>query len=84
LVDETPIQFYQEEILARLSSAVSLNFTEVFVPPRTRARMIGIFLAILELIKAQRISAEQSGEFSEIRLCPVRTLTPAPPTAGVD
>jgi segregation and condensation protein A len=78
VVDETPIQFYQEEILARLASTVSLNFTDVFVPPRTRARMIGIFLAILELIKAQRISAEQTGEFSEIRLRPVReTATPS-------
>jgi segregation and condensation protein A len=72
VVDETPIQFYQEEILARLASTVSLGFTDVFVPPRTRARMIGIFLAILELIKSQHISVEQAGEFSEIRLRPVR------------
>jgi segregation and condensation protein A len=83
VVDETPIQFYQEEILTRLAATVSLNFTDVFVPPRTRARMIGIFLAILELIKAQRISAEQSGEFSEIRLCPVRTTTSGSPDGGV-
>jgi len=84
VVDETPIQFYQEEILARLASNVSLSFAEVFIPPRTRARMIGIFLAILELIKAQRISAEQIGEFSEIRLCPMQTSTPVPPANGVD
>jgi segregation and condensation protein A len=84
VVDETPIQFYQEEILGRLASTVSLNFAEVFVPPRTRARMIGIFLAILELIKAQRICAEQSGDFAEIRLCPVRESVSTPPLSDVD
>jgi segregation and condensation protein A len=84
VVDETPIQYYQEEILTRLASTVSLNFTDVFVPPRTRARMIGIFLAILELIKAQLISAEQSGEFAEIRLRPVRMPASAAPSSGID
>jgi len=84
VVDETPIQFYQDEILACLASTVSLNFTDVFVPPRTRARMIGIFLAILELIKAQRISAEQTGDFSEIRLCPVRESPPATRASDID
>jgi segregation and condensation protein A len=68
VVDETPVQVYQQEILSRLNQAQCLSFMEVFNPPRTRARLVGMFLAILELMKNSQIIAEQHDDRAEIRL----------------
>ncbi len=68
VVDETPIQVYQEQILRQLSGQDRLAFDAVFPPPRTRARLVGIFLAILELIKSCRVAAEQEEGFGAIWL----------------
>jgi segregation and condensation protein A len=66
VIDDTPQQVHQERILERLSTAQRLSFTELFEPPHTRGRLLGIFLAILELSKALSIEAEQADAFGEI------------------
>jgi segregation and condensation protein A len=68
VVDETPVQVYQDRILEMLQQQPRLAFAEVFTPPRSRARLVGIFLALLELIKRRQIVAEQSAAFGEIWL----------------
>jgi segregation and condensation protein A len=68
VVDETPLQVYQEMILNLLSSQGRLSFAEAFTPPRTRARLVGHFLALLEMIKSGQVRAEQGGEFGDIWL----------------
>src|SRR5207244_11515321 len=70
VMDETPIHVHMEGILGLLSSQPRLAFTEVFTPPHTRGRLLGLFLAILELIKARRVVAEQPEPFADIFLCP--------------
>jgi segregation and condensation protein A len=50
VVDETPIQVYQEQIMERLAVEPRLPFSRLFTPPHTRGRLLGLFLAILELI----------------------------------
>jgi segregation and condensation protein A len=77
VVDETPIHVYMEEIAARLAQEGPLAFSGLFTPPHTRGRLLGLFLAILELIKARRLQAEQSGIFGDIH------LSLAPQTADV-
>jgi segregation and condensation protein A len=66
--DETPIHVYMETILQRLTKEPRLPFSAVFMPPYTRGRLLGLFLAILELIKGQQLSAEQPDPFGEIWL----------------
>ncbi|MCI0681399.1 MAG: segregation/condensation protein A [Gemmataceae bacterium] len=66
IMDETPIQVHMERILDRLRHAGRLSFADVFTPPHTRGRLLGIFLAILELIKGRKIQAEQAEPFDTV------------------
>jgi segregation and condensation protein A len=70
VVDETPMHVYMEGILALLETHHRLPFVELFTPPHHRARLVGLFLALLELIKAKKVQAEQERPFGEIWLCP--------------
>ncbi len=68
VVDQTPMEFYLEEISDKLLAAKSLPFRELFSPPFHKMRLIGLFLALLELIKKQSIFAEQDETFGDIKL----------------
>jgi segregation and condensation protein A len=70
LPDYTPIQVYMEQIAERLQCEQRLAFSALFTPPHTRGRLLGLFLAVLELIKGRRAWAEQSEVFGEIWLQP--------------
>jgi segregation and condensation protein A len=68
VVDHTPLHVHMEEILARLGRAGRLSFSDLFTPPYSRSRLVGLFLAILELAKMRRIIPEQDAAFAEIRV----------------
>jgi segregation and condensation protein A len=68
IVDETPVHVHMEWILAVLGQKPRLAFAELFTPPRYRGRLIGLFLALLELIKRRSVHAEQDPPFGEIFL----------------
>lgn len=68
VVDETPQHVYTEMILNRLQAEKQVAFSALFEPPRTRARLVGIFLALLELTRRFQIAAEQVEGFGEIVL----------------
>ena len=81
VMDETPIQVHMERILDRLVQAGRLSFAELFTPPHTRGRLLGIFLAILELIKGKKIQAEQAESFGEVWIVlapPIVDVSPEP------
>jgi segregation and condensation protein A len=65
-IDETPLHVYMDGIIDRLREQRRLPFSALFTPPWTRARLVGFFLAILELIRRFRIQAEQDGTFGDI------------------
>ncbi len=65
VLDETPIHVHMERIVQRLERG-RLSFAELFTTPHSRGRLLGIFLAILELIKARRIRADQPEMFGDI------------------
>ncbi len=44
------------------------TLTELFTPPHTRGRLLGLFLATLELIKGLQVVAEQPDPFGELWL----------------
>ena len=76
VMDETPLQIHIDGVLQRLQTAARLPFASLFTPPHSRGRLLGLFLAMLELIKSGRITVEQPEPFGEIWL----NLAPPPPT----
>lgn len=73
--DDTPIHVYMSQIHARLFQGGPLAFTSLFEPGMHKSRMIGIFLAVLELVRHHHVQVEQSGVFGEIWLRPDRQST---------
>jgi segregation and condensation protein A len=78
VVDHTPLHVHMEYIVARLSAEGPLPFSALFTPPFSRSRLVGLFLAILELAKLRRVAPEQPGPFADIR---VRLMEESPPAA---
>src|SRR5262249_57097310 len=78
VVDQTPLHVHVETILARLREEGRLSLGQLFTPPRTRGRLIGLFLAILELTRHRRVVAEQPEPFGDIwfALAPCLAATP--------
>jgi len=58
--DDTPIDLYQIEILHRLQTDGPTTFERIFESRTNRAVMVGLFLAMLELIREKLIWVEQS------------------------
>jgi segregation and condensation protein A len=56
------------QILARLETADSLLFSDLFEGSTSRTQVIGTFLALLELIKTRVIKAFQIEQFGAIRI----------------
>ncbi len=75
VMDETPIHVHMERILVILGQRGRTPFADIFAAPHTRGRLLGLFLAILELIKVNKIQAEQPQLFGAIMLA----LAPAEP-----
>jgi segregation and condensation protein A len=65
-VDQTPLHVYMATIVQQLQQEKRLPFSALFVPPHTRGRLVGLFLAILELTKTRRIVPEQPDVFGDI------------------
>ncbi len=72
VMDITPVHVYMELILERLQAEPRLSFSALFTPPYQRSRLVGLFLAVLELMKGRQVTAEQADVFGEIWLerCP--------------
>ncbi|HMP15469.1 MAG TPA: segregation/condensation protein A [Gemmatales bacterium] len=67
IVDDTPQHIRMAEMLAHLQKQPGpVAFETLFTPPHTKARLIGQFLALLELIKLQRVYVEQADTFGTI------------------
>jgi segregation and condensation protein A len=73
-MDETPMHVHMETILKLLTAQPRIGFAELFTPPHTRGRLLGLFLAVLELIKGRQIICEQPELFGTLWVC----LAPPP------
>jgi segregation and condensation protein A len=76
-VDDTPQYVYEARILERLAAEGRFPFMAAFDPPHWKARLIGIFLAILELIRNQGVGLDQPEQGGVIWL--VAPVVEAPP-----
>ena len=86
VMDETPIHVHMERIVDLLKQHERLSLTDLYTPPRTRGRLLGLFLATLELMKGLLIGVEQPDPFGELwlRLVPPITVPINPEIAGQD
>ena len=80
ITDDTPIDLYQIEVLHRLQSEGAMRFERIFEPSANRAVMIGLFLALLELVREKLAAVEQSGHPEQLYL---RSLTDEPAEQAV-
>lgn len=79
--DDTPIAVYAERIRERVTQQGRAAFSDFFEGERLRSRIVGIFLAILELLRHHDYRAEQPVDFGEIWILPPRHPAPdSPPT----
>jgi segregation and condensation protein A len=68
--DDTPIHVYMGRIHARLVEQGRLSFGELFEPEMHKSTLIGIFLAVLELVRHHHVRVDQNALFGEIWLRP--------------
>jgi len=66
--DDTPIDLYQIEILHRLQTEGPMTFERIFESKPNRVVMIGLFLALLELIREKLVWAKQPRSSPQIYL----------------
>ncbi len=69
--DDTPIDLYQIEILLRLQTEGQMSFERIFESGANRAVMIGLFLALLELIRERLVWVEQAKSSAQLYLRPL-------------
>jgi len=65
---EVSVKEMMEEIMTRLRSVAVVAFAGLFAGIRDRIRMVALFLALLELVRLKRVSAEQPSRFGEIQI----------------
>lgn len=70
-VDDTPIELHAADIEDRLKRDGKLTLRDLLVGRRNRAEMIGIFLALLELVREKKVRAVQETPEAEIDLAPI-------------
>ncbi len=68
--DETPIHVYMQRIDARVRSDGRVAFTSLFESEVHKSTLVGMFLAVLELVRHHHARAAQSELFDEIWLEP--------------
>ena len=66
--DDTPIRVYMARIHEQLIERGRLPLSALFQAGMHKSTMVGIFLAVLELVRHHRVQAEQSELFAEIWL----------------
>lgn len=68
--DETPIRVYMERIRDRLQSESAVRISELFESAMHKTAMIGVFLAVLELVRHHSIDTVQDDGHGEITIVP--------------
>jgi segregation and condensation protein A len=68
--DDTPIHVYMDQINRQLGAEGRMAFSALFQPGMHKSRLVGIFLAVLELVRHHGILTEQDELFGEIWILP--------------
>jgi segregation and condensation protein A len=76
--DDTPIDLHAADIEDRLLREGKLTLSMLLVGRKSRSEMIGVFLALLELIRQKKIQAHQSVLGGDIEIAPSQLVTDGP------
>jgi segregation and condensation protein A len=68
--DDTPIDLHAADIEDRLSREGKLTLRALIVGRKSRSEMIGVFLALLELIREKKILVQQNDQLDDIEIEP--------------
>jgi segregation and condensation protein A len=68
--DETPIHVYMSRIHNQMKSTGEVAFSEMFQEGMHKSALIGVFLAILELVRHHSVTTKQSNALGEIWVVP--------------
>ncbi len=68
--DDTPIHVYMARIKSQLSERRRMSFRELFQEGMHKSALIGMFLAVLELVRHHQVRAEQGLLFGELWIMP--------------
>ncbi|NLF30873.1 MAG: segregation/condensation protein A [Planctomycetes bacterium] len=66
IYDDTPISLHAEDVVDRLTREGNMTFREIFGGRPSRSEIVGLFLALLELIRQDRVRIQQEKVFGEI------------------
>ncbi len=73
--DETPIHVFMERVHRQVLDEGQVRFGDFFEAGMHKSTLIGIFLAILELVRHYRLGVRQDDLFGEISLSPLTEQT---------
>lgn len=76
IYDDTPVELYATDIMDRLRREGGMSFERIFVGTTVRSEIVGLFLALLELVRLRKIFTRQEANFGEIHV----HVNPNPPT----
>ncbi len=68
--DDTPIDLHAADIEDRLTREGKLTLRQLIVGRKSRSEMIGVFLALLELIREKKILVQQAEVLDELEIQP--------------
>jgi segregation and condensation protein A len=68
--DDTPIHAHMEKLYERLRKQPQVAITEVLQTGMRKSQVIGMFLAVLELVRHHSVETEQEGLTGEIWVRP--------------
>lgn len=68
--DDTPLQVYMQRIHAKLTENRRVAFSEMFAPGMHKSAMVGVFLAVLELVRHSGVNTDQNEGHGEIWITP--------------
>ncbi|HZN35427.1 MAG TPA: segregation/condensation protein A [Pirellulaceae bacterium] len=82
--DETPIQVYMQRIHGKLVGERRVAFSDMFQPGMHKSAIVGVFLAVLELVRHHSVVAEQDDLHGEIWIVPGEQFDPTKEIAPAD
>jgi segregation and condensation protein A len=82
--DDTPIHTHMRRIHDRLMSQGRVAFSEMFEAGMHKSALIGVFLAILELVRHHSVRTDQPEEHGEIWILPGEQFDPQLDLTDVD
>jgi segregation and condensation protein A len=66
IYDDTPIELHTADLLDRINREGPLSFDRIFQGGLARVEIVGLFLALLELVRQKKVRARQDSNFGDI------------------